>query len=292
MANIKEVRNRIKSVTATQQITKAMKMVAAAKLGKAHSQILQLRPYAEKLTTILGNILARIEQELVKAYTQERPMNKLLLVVISSDRGLCGAFNINVFKKTLSYIQETCKLSLQQVTLLPIGKKAFDYFQKRNFTLIKDYAMLLRHLNFEHTRKASEFIVEAFQTKTYDRVILVYSEFKHIATQVLKVEQFLPIIPPPKNEGNGKIIDYIYEPTKDYIVEKLVPQLLKTQFYKALLESNASEQGARMTAMSKATDNADELLKELSLTYNRTRQTAITKEIIEIVAGAEALSRV
>ena len=292
MANSKEVRNRIKSVTATQQITKAMKMVAASKLGKAQRQILQLRPYAEKLTTILGSILARSEQDLVKTYTQERPVNKLLLVVISSDKGLCGAFNMNIFKKTLHYIQGTYNLSLQQITLLPIGKKALDYFQKRNFTLIKAYARLRHHLNFEHMRKVPELMIEAFQKKTYDRVMLVYSEFKRLATQMPKVEKFLPIITPPPNEENSKIIDYIYEPTKVYILEKFVPQLLKVQFYKALLEANASEQAARMTAMSKATDNADELLKELSLTYNRTRQTAITKEILEIVAGAEALSRV
>lgn len=291
MANSKEVKNRIKSVTTTQQVTKAMKMVAAAKLGRAQSQILQLRPYAERLTTILGNMITRIEQDLVKHYTQARPVNKLLLVVVSADRGLCGAFNMNIFRKTLNYIQEASKLSLQQVDFLPIGRKAYEYFQKKNFTIIQEYAMLLRHLNFEHAKKIPEFVIKAFQAKVYDRVMLVYSECKRVASQVTKVEQFLPIIFPPQNEGNSRIIDYIYEPTKAYVVKKLVPQSLKIQFYKALLETNASEQGARVTAMSKATDNADELLKELSLIYNRTRQTAITKAIVEIAAGAEVLSR-
>ncbi|MFY0687699.1 MAG: ATP synthase F1 subunit gamma [Cyclobacteriaceae bacterium] len=295
MANLKEVKGRIQSVTSTQQITKAMKMVAAAKLRKAQDRIIQLRPYAQKLGEVMQNISASIDPEKVEnPFSDEREVNNVLLVVVTSDRGLCGAFNSNVFKATRALIEE--KYSAVQsnggLHIMPIGKRSYDYFSKRNFQLVDDYFELFNNLNFDDARDAAEVAMNGFINGDYDRVEIVYNEFKNVATQIMRAEQLLPIAPVEVDEDvQQSDTDYIYEPNQEFIFGEIVPKSLKIQFYKALLESNASEHGARMTAMDQATDNADELLKELHLTYNRTRQAAITKEILEIVGGAEALAQ-
>ncbi|MTI31929.1 ATP synthase F1 subunit gamma [Xanthovirga aplysinae] len=292
MANLKEVKNRIGSVVSTQQITKAMKMVAAAKLRRAQDRIIQLRPYAEKLSAILQNVSSDVDESLVNEYAIERDVEKVLLVVITSDRGLCGAFNSNVFKHVTSLIEKN--YSQQQANgnlrLLTIGRRGHEYFSKRGYKVIGDFSELFSELSFNEVRKAAEYAMEGFRAGDFDKVEVVYNEFKNVATQILRTEQFLPIKPVEEEEQKVENIDYIYEPDKAFIIKELIPKSLKIQFFKTLLESNASEHGARMTAMDKATENAGELLKELRLTYNRTRQAAITTEILEIVAGAEALS--
>lgn len=294
MANLKEVKNRINSITSTQQITKAMKMVAASKLRRAQENIIQMRPYAKKLNDILQNVSSGADN-IENPYASERPAEKVLLVTVTSDKGLCGAFNTNVFKSTNALLKEkyASQIANGNLEILPIGKKAHDYFKKRGYKVIGDYFDLFSDLSFNNAKNAAEFIMEAFKQERYDVVEIVYNEFKNVATQILQVERFLPVdkaLVEEKETTTNSNVDYIYEPSKNYIVEELIPKSLKIQFYKALLESHAAEFGARMTAMDKATDNAGELLKELKLTYNRTRQAAITKEILEIVAGAEALS--
>jgi F-type H+-transporting ATPase subunit gamma len=291
MPNIKEVVNRIDSITSTQQITKAMKMVASARLGKVQQQVLKMRPYAEKLTAMLENVTASTDQQLAQRYLENRPVKNLLLVVMTSDKGLCGSFNTKVLKETLNYIQTSAYgLDPAQITILPIGRKALSFFEKRAFNLIADHVALSHHLAFAHASPVADFLTDAFFQHTYDQIVLVYNAFQSAATQVPIVERFLPIMRPATHPANQKVyIDYIYEPSKAVLMETLVPRALQIQFYKAQLESNASEHGARMTTMSKATDNAEELLTMLQLTYNRTRQAAITREIAEIVAGAEAL---
>ncbi len=292
MPNIKEVVNQINSVTSTQQITKAMKMVAAARLNKVQQQVLQMRLYAEKLIAMLKNVTASTDQQLAQRYLEERPAKNLLLVVMTSDRGLCGSFNTKVLRKTLNCIQTSAySLAPEQITILPIGRKAFSFFEKRTWRLIPDYVALSHHLAFDHASPVADFLMDSFLQHTYDQIVLVYNAFQSAATQVPIVEQFLPIIRPATDTANQEAQnDYIYEPSKAALMEALVPSVLQIQFYKAQLESNASEHGARMTTMSKATDNAEELLKTLKLTYNRTRQAAITREISEIVAGAGALA--
>jgi len=290
MANLKEVKNRIASVTSTQQITSAMKMVAAAKLRRAQDRIIQMRPYSKKLTQILQNVSANLNGDFENPFGEVRESNNVLLVVVSSDRGLCGAFNNNAFKETVKLIKT--KYSYEQkhdgVHIFPVGKKSYEYFSKRGYQVVGDHYQLFQDLNFDHARAAAEQIMDAFVKGTYDKVELVYNEFKNVATQVLKVEQFLPV---EQVAGTGaQNIGYLYEPSMETVLTELIPKSLKIQFYKALLESNASENGARMTAMGQATDNAGEMLKALKLMYNRTRQAAITKEILEIVGGAEALA--
>lgn len=291
MANLKEVKSRIQSVSSTQQITSAMKMVAAAKLRRAQDKILQMRPYSEKLTSILQNVSANLAGSVENKYAEEREASKVLLVVISSDRGLCGAFNNNVFKETVKLINS--KYSYEKKTggvyILPIGKKSFEYFKKRGYQVISDYAGIFGDLNFDNAREAAEFAMNGFAGGEFDKVDLIYNEFKNVATQILRTEQFLPVVQ-SDDEIEAAGTEYIYEPSVEYVVQDLIPKSLKIQFYKAILESNASEHGARMTAMDQATDNAGEMLKELKLMYNRTRQAAITKEILEIVGGAEALA--
>ncbi|MFT6215894.1 MAG: F-type H+-transporting ATPase subunit gamma [Roseivirga sp.] len=288
MANLKEVKERIKSVSSTQQITRAMKMVAAAKLRKAQDRIIQLRPYSEKLSAILANVSSGNSDESMNTYAQVREVKNILIVPVSSDRGLCGAFNSNINKAVKVNMAANQGANFH---IMPIGKKANDFFKKQSFTLISSYWDVFADLSFEKVREAAEFAMTGYESGKFDKVILVYNEFKNVATQVLVSEQLLPIV---KKLDEGQVrstsTDYIFEPSKDFIVEDLIPKSLKIQFYKAVLESNASEHGARMTAMSKATDNAGDLLKELKLMYNRTRQAAITKEILEIVGGAEALS--
>lgn len=295
MANLKEVKGRIQSVTSTQQITKAMKMVAAAKLRRAQDRIMQMRPYAEKLSGVMQNVSRAVDnQALDNPYGQERDVNAVLLVVISSDRGLCGAFNSNIFKHTqnliidkYSYIEASGNLHI-----LPIGKRAYEYYKKKGYSIKDTYYDLFNSLDFDNVRTAAEYTMKSFLSQEFDKIEIIYNEFKNVATQIIRNEQFLPIPPLESFEDtNIQNIDFIAEPNEVFIFNEIIPKSLKIQFYKSLLESNASEHGARMTAMGQATDNAGELLKQLKLTYNRTRQAAITKEILEIVGGAEALAK-
>lgn len=294
MPSLKEVKLRINSVVSTQQITKAMKMVAAAKLRKSQDRIVQMRPYADKLNAILRNVSASVSNESPNPYAEVREIKRVLLVVVTSDRGLCGGFNSNVTKQVTALLKEkyAAQAAAGQVELLCIGNRGHDFFKKRNYNVVSQYATLFTRLSFDNARPAAEYAMNGFLDKKFDVVEIVYNEFKNVATQVLRAEQFLPIVQKAEAKPAQQAVanlDYIFEPNRDEIVQKLIPQSLKVSFYKSLLESNAAENGARMTAMDKATENAGELLKELRLTYNRTRQAAITKEILEIVGGAEAL---
>ncbi|SHO63757.1 ATP synthase F1 subunit gamma [Algoriphagus zhangzhouensis] len=288
MANLKEVKERINSVVSTQQITKAMKMVSAAKLRRAQDKIVQMRPYSQKLTNILNNVSAASEGASDIVFAEKRDVKKVLIVPVTSDKGLCGAFNTNVIKATNAAIKD--QFAGKEITILPLGKKAYETFKKREFSVINDFYQVFLDVSFDNVRAAAEYAMNGFIAGDYDQVVLVFNEFKNVATQIIRTEQFLPMA---KEEGADEVkaaeSDYIMEPSRSYIIEELVPTSLKIQFYKAVLESNASEHGARMTAMDKATENAGELLKELRLMYNRTRQAAITNEILEIVAGANAL---
>jgi len=287
MANLKEVKQRINSVISTQQITKAMKMVSAAKLRRAQEKIVQMRPYSQKLTTILNNVSSASEGDEDVVFAVKREIKKVLLVPVTSDKGLCGAFNTNILKTTNLAIKE--KFEGAEITVLPLGKKAYEYFKKSNYQVIDTYFGVFQQLTFDVVKEAATYAMNGFLAGDYDQVVLVFNEFKNVATQIVRVEQFLPMAP---QEGavSATETDYLLEPSRSYIIEELVPISLRIQFYKAVLESNASEHGARMTAMDKATENAGELLKELKLMYNRTRQAAITNEILEIVAGANALA--
>lgn len=291
MANLKEVRTRIQSVKSTQQITKAMKMVAASKLRRAQDAILQMRPYVKKLYGILENAAASLDGEQQSSYSIERDVDKVLITIITSDRGLCGAFNTNVIKAALTLIDDKYKEQERnnKLWILPIGKKAFEFFHKRGYQVIDDYYEIFGDLSFDKAKEAAEFAMHGFLNEDFDAVELVYNEFKNVATQILRTEQFLPIVKEEAEEQTDNSTDYIFEPSVEFIVEEMIPRTLKVQFYKAILESNASEHGARMTAMDQATENAGELLNDLKLIYNRTRQAAITNEILEIVGGAEAL---
>jgi F-type H+-transporting ATPase subunit gamma len=292
MPSLKEVKNRITSVVSTQQITKAMKMVAAAKLRKSQDRIHQMRPFAQKLNALLQNLsAAQLDSDGDNWYSDVREERQILIIAVSSDRGLCGSFNSSVFKGVNRLIEEkySSQFAKGNVTVLTIGKKSSDYFGKRKSSIVGDFTLLFSSLSFESVSGAAEFVMEAYKHGKYDKVELVYNEFKNVATQILRVEQFLPIIPPQTENLKGQMVDYIYQPSQEEIITSLIPQSLKVQLYKAVLDSNAAENGARMTAMDKATENAGELLKQLRLTYNRTRQAAITKEILEIVGGAEAL---
>lgn len=287
MANLKEVKQRINSVISTQQITKAMKMVSAAKLRRAQDKIIQMRPFSQKLTTILNNVSAASEGNTDLVYAEKREVKKVLLVPITSDKGLCGAFNTNVIKATNLAIRE--QFASAEVTVMPIGKKSFEYYKKTKYTLIDQYSTLFHDLSIENIRVAANHAMDAFVAGEFDQVFLVFNEFKNVATQIIRTEQFLPMAPSESTASATTETDYILEPSREFIIQELVPKALRVQFYKAILESNASEHGARMTAMDKATENAGDLLKELKLMYNRTRQAAITNEILEIVAGANAL---
>lgn len=291
MPNLKEVKNRIGSVISTQQITKAMKMVAAAKLRKSQDRITQMRPFAQKLSALLQNLSSAQEAGSDNWYATKREEKKILIVAVSSDRGLCGSFNSSVFKGVNKLIADKYETQFRKgdVTVLPLGKKALDFFAKRNVSVVDNYVGTIANISFGTVSAAAEFLMDAYRKGTYDKIEIVYNEFKNVATQILRTEQFLPVLPPAQNQTSGAQVDYMYEPSNDEIIEGLIPKSLKIQLFKAVLDSNASENGARMTAMDKATDNAGELLKELKLTYNRSRQAAITKEILEIVGGAEAL---
>jgi F-type H+-transporting ATPase subunit gamma len=287
---LKEVRNRIKSVQSTQQITKAMKMVSAAKLRRAQDAIIQMRPYARKLQEMLSNIVSNTQVEGSNALAAERPVEKVLLIAITSDRGLAGAYNANVIKLTKATIREkySGQFAKGNVTIWSIGKKGYEHFLKNNFNVTDTYKDIFLQLKFENVQAAAQAAVKGFQDKTFDAVEVIYSEFKNAATQRFVVERFLPI-PKTENSGGGVKADFIFDPNKEELIAELMPKILNTQLYKAVLDANASEHGARMTAMDKASENANELLKNLKISYNRARQAAITTELTEIVSGAAAL---
>ena len=287
---LKEVRNRIKSVQSTQQITKAMKMVSAAKLRRAQDAIIQMRPYARKLQEMLSNIVSNSEGEVGMALAAERPVEKVLLIVLTSDRGLAGAFNTNVIKLAKATINEKYSTQYKKgnVTIWSIGKKGFEHFAKNNYKVEATYKDIFLNLTFENVQSASQAAMKAFEEKQFDVVEIVYSQFKNAATQRFEVERFLPIPKVEKKEGDKKA-DFIFDPSKEQLVAELMPKILNTQLYKAVLDSNASEHGARMTAMDKASENANEMLRSLKISYNRARHAAITTELTEIVSGAAAL---
>jgi F-type H+-transporting ATPase subunit gamma len=287
---LKEVRNRIQSVQSTQQITKAMKMVSAAKLRRAQEAIVQMRPYAQKLQEVLSNIISNIEGGASIKLAEERPVEKVLFIVITSDRGLAGAYNTNIIKLAKQTIANkyNAQLSKGNVVVWGIGKKGYENFLKAGYKTNADYKDVFLNLKFETVQAASQAAMKAFENKEFDAVELVYSEFKNAATQRFAVEQFLPI-PKVQKKAGAKKADSIFEPDKEELIAELMPKILNTQLYKAVLDANASEHGARMTAMDKASENANELLKTLRISYNRARQAAITTELTEIVSGAAAL---
>jgi len=286
MANLKEIRLRITSVGSTMQITSAMKMVSAAKLKRAQDAIIQMRPYANKLTELLKNLSSSLDSSDGGVYTHEREIKNVLLVTVTSNRGLCGGFNAYIMKKAKALINE--EYANTNVSILSIGKKSSEHFTKNGFNVASTHDALFGDLTFDNVAMVAEGIMGQFVEGDYDKVVLVYNQFKNAATQIIMTENFLPV-QAAENE-DSTVVDYIFEPTKREIVEQLIPKSLKTQLFKAVLDSHAAEHGARMTAMHKATDNASELKKDLTLTYNKARQAAITNEILEIVGGAEALS--
>ena len=286
MANLKEIRNRIASVSSTMQITSAMKMVSAAKLKKAQDAITAMRPYANTLTELIQNLSSTLEGDSQNPFTQTRNKQKALIVAITSNRGLCGAFNANIIKKTRQLIEED--FAQQQVSLITIGKKGSEVLEKTG-KISATHDAISDDLNYENVGKIAQEIMDQFAEATFDEVVIVYNRFKNAATQIVQVEPYLPIVA-ESSETQTSSADYIFEPSKSEIVNDLLPKSLKMQLYKAIRDSFASEHGARMTAMHKATDNATELRDQLKLTYNKARQAAITNEILEIVGGAEALN--
>lgn len=290
-ANLKEVRERITSVNSTQQITKAMKMVSAAKLRRAQQAIQQMRPYANKLNGMLTNILSNLEGNASTAFGQEREIENALMVVVTSNRGLCGAFNTNVIKAAV-HTMETKFKDAKSVKVLCVGKKGFDYFKRRlpESQIINDHVSAFSDLSFESISQIANQLMENFASKEYDAIEVAYGRFKNAGMQFSESEQFLPVKKLEKEPGASKTLaDYIFEPDKESLLEHLIPSILQTQFQKFLLDTHASEHGARMTAMDKASENAEEMLKELKISYNKARQEAITRELSEIVGGAAAL---
>ena len=283
MANLKEIRNRIASVSSTMQITSAMKMVSAAKLKKAQDAITAMRPYANKLTELLQNLSATLDADSGSKYSEQRELKNVLIVAITSNRGLCGAFNSNIIKRVTAVAESYDA----KVSIVAIGKKANDALSK-NFEIISNQSPVYDDLTFANVAAIAEMLMEQFESKAFDKIEVVYNKFKNAATQEIMTEQFLPIVPLDSASNSNQ--DYIFEPSKEEIVETLIPKSLKTQLYKSIRDSFASEHGARMTAMHKATDNATELRDQLKLTYNKARQASITNEILEIVGGAEALN--
>ena len=285
MANLKEIRNRISSVGSTMQITSAMKMVSAAKLKRAQDAIIQMRPYANKLTDLLVNLSSSLDSAEGGEFSTEREIKNVLLIPITSNRGLCGGFNANIIKQTLSLIND---FESQKISILSIGKKSSEYFKNNNYNISSIHDEVFNDLNYENIAHISQQVMDMYLEEKFDKVILIYNQFKNAATQIVMSENYLPVESPKDEESS--IGDYIFEPNKKEIIEELIPKSLKTQLFKAVLDSHASEHGARMTAMHKATDNASELKKDLTLSYNKARQAAITAEILEIVGGAEALN--
>ena len=286
MANLKEIRNRISSVSSTMQITSAMKMVSAAKLKKAQDAITAMRPYADKLTELLQNLSATLEGDSGSKFAEDREVNKVLLVAISSNRGLAGAFNSNIIKGINALVDS--KYAGKEVHLITLGKKA-DAILSKSLDVIVNNNEIFDELTFDNVAVIAQDLMDRFETGEYDRIEIIYNKFKNAATQIVTTEQFLPIVA-TATEETTTTADYVFEPTKEEIVEGLIPKALKTQLYKGIRDSVASEHGARMTAMHKATDNATELRDALKLQYNKARQAAITNEILEIVGGAEALN--
>jgi F-type H+-transporting ATPase subunit gamma len=291
MANLKEIRVRIASVTTTRQITSAMKMVSAAKLKKAQDSIIQLRPYAQKLSEILKNISGSLSSGDDNVYGKERQVKSVLFILITSNRGLCGAFNSNIIKQAVGSVFSNYENILKQdkVKFICIGKKGGDFLRSKKFPVLSSFNELLDKPSFDKVSPVADKIMEFYAMGQFDKVILVYNKFKNAAVQQIMEEQFLPIPKAEKRTNKEPITDYIFEPSKEFILKELIPKSLKVEFYKAILDSHASEHGARMTAMHKATDNATEMIKQLTLNYNKARQAAITGEILEIVGGAEAL---
>lgn len=294
MASLKEVRNRITSVSSTQQITSAMKMVSAAKLRRAQDAIVQLRPYSIKLQEILKNLTASVDVSVAGAFAENRSPEKVLFIAVSSNRGLAGAFNSNIAKTIRLAIKNDYaeQADKGQVSIVSIGKKAGDYFVRNGYKVVSQNNHIYEKLTFENVAVVAEKVMEDYKNGVYDRVLIVYNHFRNPAVQIPTIEQMLPVLPPVKDEkkASNNAIPYIYEPDQATIVKEIIPKSLKIQLFKAVLDSHASEHGARMTAMNKATDNAKELLRDLKLSYNKARQAAITNEILEIVGGAEALN--
>ena len=284
MANLKEIRNRISSVSSTMQITSAMKMVSAAKLKKAQDAITAMRPYADKLTELLQNFSSNLDADNGSVFTENREIKNILIVAITSNRGLCGAFNSNIIKQVNELAKNYTK---GNVSVMAIGKKANDSLSKE-FKIVSNESKIFDDLNFTNVAQIAQVLMNKFKDGSVDKIELVYNKFKNAATQIVTTEQFLPIVTSNDQINNNQ--DYIFEPSKVEIVKTLIPKSLKTQLFKAIRDSFASEHGARMTAMHKATDNATELRDQLKLTYNKARQAAITNEILEIVGGAEALN--
>ncbi len=293
-ANLKEVRDRITSVKSTQQITKAMKMVSAAKLRRAQDAITRLRPYSNKLGEMLSSILTNLDGDVSSSYGEKRDVQSALVVVVTSNRGLCGAFNTNIIKEAEALVKgKYAGLGEKNLKIMCIGKRGNDYFSKRYSAdmIVSDHVMLFDDLSFDNVAKVSQSLLDAFDDKTYDAVDVAYGSFKNAATQIPTVEHFLPVPKVEVLDDDKKQFkaDYIFLPNKEALLQSLIPNILKTQFQKYLLDTHASEHGARMTAMDKATENADDLIKELKISYNKARQEAITNEISEIVGGAAAL---
>ena len=285
MATLREIRTRISSVKSTQQITKAMKMVSSAKLRRAQEKIIATRPYAKKLQSVIGHLMTRIENSdhiLLKL----RPIKKILLVVITADRGLCGAFNANIIRHAMSYIKSSTE---KEISLFIVGKKGLEFYSRKDYVIFNKKINFFNHLDFSDATEIVSSLIEPYSMGEFDKIELLYNEFKSAVRQDVTLEQFLPFVPDEEMKQSASQVDYLYEPEKDKILSLIIPKQLNIQMWRILLESNAAEQGARMTAMESATDNAEELIGELTLHYNRARQSAITKEISEIVGGAEAL---
>jgi len=291
MASLKEIRTRIASVSSTKQITSAMKMVSAAKLRRSQDSIIKLRPYANKLQEILSNISRNVDLSDENVYTKQRHPDKILLVIISSNRGMCGAFNSNVIKKAISVAEEKYEQQFRagNVSFITLGKKAYEYIKNKNYNIVNFKNDLFDNVSFQSIASFAQIIMTDYAEGKYDKVEIIYNQFKNAAVQILTEEQFLPIEIKQDEKSTFKNYDYIFEPSKEYIIHDLIPKSIKIQLFKAILDSIAAEHGARMTAMHKATDNATEIIKDLTLTYNKARQASITKEILEIVGGAEAL---
>ncbi len=291
MANLKEIRIRIDSIHSTKQITSAMKLVAASKLRRAQNAIIKLRPYANKLRSIMQNVSQGVEEnEEIMLYTEARKIEKVLLIPIASNKGLCGAFNGNVIKTVIKLVENEYKeyYNSKNLEIISIGKKVGELLKSKKIIVIESHEELLNNISYEKVSELSDRVIEEYKKGSYDKVVIIYNRFKNAATQILEIEQLLPITS-SEEQNSTEEIDYIYEPNKTSLLKGLIPQTLRIQIFKAVLDSFASEQGARMTAMHKATDNAEELIKDLKLHYNKVRQATITNEIIEIVGGAEAL---
>jgi len=291
MANLKEIRIRIDSIHSTKQITSAMKLVAASKLRRAQNAIIKLRPYANKLRSIMQNVSQGVEEnEEIMLYTEARKIEKVLLIPIASNKGLCGAFNGNVIKTVIKLVENEYKeyYNSKNLEIISIGKKVGELLKSKKIIVTESHEELLNNISYEKVSELSDRVIEEYKKGSYDKVVIIYNRFKNAATQILEIEQLLPITSSEEQNSTDEI-DYIYEPDKTSLLKGLIPQTLRIQIFKAVLDSFASEQGARMTAMHKATDNAEELIKDLKLHYNKVRQATITNEIIEIVGGAEAL---